>query len=196
VLETALPLGLGIIAVHIKDVLHQLGDSAASAVLLALVVIAFLIPQLRRYALVVICFGVSVFAFQRMWAGVRVVDWQEAVWTDYAFVVMWLGIASFSGLAGIGEVWFNSPRWAQQFYLLAVALYFVGHGGSAWLQGKLLSSMFLTLIGLVALGGAAWVGWRRKPLEEPVPRPSRRRVRWTHHSPPSEKPPPHTRSEV
>lgn len=183
-----LPLALAVLAVQVKGFLHQLGGTSASTLLLALVVIAFLIPQLRRYALVVICFGVSVFSFHRMGEGIRRVDWQEAVWTDYAFVLMWLGIALFSGAAGIGEVWFESPRWSQQSYLMAVALYFIGHGGSEWLQGKPMFALFLGLVGLVALGGVLWVGSGKKPLPEPSPRRTPRRVRWIHESPPPEEP--------
>lgn len=188
ILETVLPLVLGILAVRIKNVLHQLGGSSASTLLLALVVIAFLIPQLRRYALVLICFGVCVFSLNRMWEGVRMVEWHKAVWTDYAFVAMWLGIALFSGLAGIGEVWFESPRWSQQSYLMAVALYFIGHGGSEWLQGKQMFAVLLFLVGLVAFGGVLWIGTGRTAAPEPAPRPSRRRVRWTHETSSPEEP--------
>jgi len=179
-LETLLPLALGLLAVRAKSVLAQLGESSASTLLLALVVIVFLIPQLRRYAFVVICFGVSVFAFHRMWQGAQAVDWHQTVWTDYAVVGMWLGIAILSGLAGIGEVWFGSAIWSQQCYLLAVALYFMGHGGAEWLRGRHLFSAFLTLVGTVALAGVVWVGARKRSLSTPSPRPSRRGVRWMH----------------
>ena len=73
---------LGILAVRMKSTLHQLGGSGASTVLLAFVVITFLIPQLRRYVLVLICFGVCVFSLNRMWEGITAVDWQEAYCTD------------------------------------------------------------------------------------------------------------------
>lgn len=185
-LETILPLALAVLAVQLKGILRQTAGTSVSTLLLALVVIAFLIPQLRRYTLVVICFGVCVFSLHRTWEGLRSVDWQEAVWTDYAFVLMWLGIALFSGAAGIGEVWFESPRWSQRSYLLAVALYFIGHGGSEWLQGKRALALFLVLVGTVALGGAWWMGSERKPLPATPPRRSRRRVRWIHESPPPE----------
>ncbi|GIV19987.1 MAG: hypothetical protein KatS3mg023_1738 [Armatimonadota bacterium] len=185
-LETVLPLALAVLAVQLKGILRHAGGTSVSTLLLALVVIAFLIPQLRRYTLVVICFGVCVFAVHRTWEGIRVVDWQEAVWTDYAFILMWLGIALWSGLAGIGEVWFGSPRWSQQSYLLAVALYFIGHGGSEWLQGKRAPALFLLLVGVVALGGAWWIGGRRTPMPETAPLRSRRRVRWIHESSSSE----------
>lgn len=188
ILETLIPLLIGVLAVQIKRVLHQMGGTSASTVLLALVVIGLLIPQLRRYVLVLICFGVCVFALNRMWEGFRMVDWGEAVWTDYAFVAMWFGIAFSSGLAGVGEVWFNGPRWSQQSYLVAVALYFIGHGGSEWLQGKRMFAVFLLIVGLVALGGAWWVGMSRTPVTEPAPRPSRRRVRWIHDTTPADKP--------
>lgn len=183
-----LPLALAVLAVQVKGFLHQLGGTSTSTLLLALVVIALLIPQLRRYALVVICFGVCVFSLHRVWEGARAVDWQEAVWTDYAFVLMWLGIALFSGAAGIGEVWFESPRWSQQSYLMAVALYFIGHGGSEWLQGKPVYALFLALVGLVAFGGVLWVGSGKKPLPEPSSRRTRRRVRWIHEPSSSEEP--------
>lgn len=188
VVETILPLVVGILAVRIKNTLHQLSGTSASTLLMALVVVAFLIPQLRRYALVLICFGVCVFSLDRMWTGVRVVDWREAVWTDYAFVIMWLGIALFSGLAGVGEVWFGSPRWSQQSYLIAVALYFTGHGGSEWLQGKRMLAAFLLLMGLVAFGGAVWMKAARTSALEPSPRRSRRRVHWIHEGSPTEEP--------
>lgn len=186
ILETVLPLVLGVLALRMKDVLHQLGGSSAATLLLALVVIAFLIPQLRRYALVLICFGMCVFALNRMWEGIHTVQWHEAVWTDYAFVAMWSGIALFSGLAGVGEVWFESPRWAQQSYLAAVALYFIGHGGSEWLQKKPLFAIFLLLVGLIAFGGACWIGTGRKKASQPSPRRSRRGVRWIHEASTSE----------
>ncbi len=188
ILETLIPLLLGIMAVQVKGILHQMGGSSASTLLLAFVVIGMLIPQLRRYVLVLICFGVCVFALNRMWEGIRVVDWSEAVWTDYAFVGMWFGIAFSSGLAGIGEVWFGSPRWSQQSYLVAVALYFIGHGGSEWLQGKRMFAVFLLIVGLVALGGAWWVGISRTPSTQPTSRPGRRRVRWIHDTTPTDKP--------
>mgnify|MGYP005843998155 CR=1 FL=1 len=188
ILETAIPLMLGILAVRMKSTLHQLGGSGASTVLLAFVVITFLIPQLRRYVLVLICFGVCVFSLNRMWEGIRAVDWQEAFWTDYAFVGMWFGIAFFSGLAGIGEVWFKRVRWSQASYLLAVSLYFIGHGGSEWLQSKRIFAVFLLIVGLVALGGVWWVGVTRAQTAEPLPRPSRRRVRWIHSTTSSEEP--------
>lgn len=187
VLETVLPLALAGVVVQLKDLLHQVAGTNVSALLLALVVIAFLIPQLRRYTLVMICFGVCVFSLQRTWEGVQTVDWQEAVWTDYAFIVMWLGIALFSGVAGIGEVWFGSPRWSQQSYLTAVALYFIGHGGSAWLQGKLTFALFLMLVGVVAFGGALWVGsGSSPPSPHTSPADTRRRVRWIHQDSPSQ----------
>ena len=187
VLETVLPLALAGVVVQLKDLLHQVAGTNVSALLLALVVIAFLIPQLRRYTLVMICFGVCVFSLQRTWEGVQTVDWQEAVWTDYAFIVMWLGIALFSGVAGIGEVWFESPRWSQQSYLTAVALYFIGHGGSAWLQGKLTLALFLMLVGVVAFGGALWVGsGSSPPSPHTSPADTRRRVRWIHQDSPSQ----------
>ncbi|MCS6829870.1 MAG: hypothetical protein RMM08_05915 [Armatimonadota bacterium] len=186
ILETVLPLVLGVLAVQVKGVLHQMGGSSAAMLLLALVVVVFLIPQLRRYALVLICFGVCVFSLSRVWEGIRAVEWREAVWTDYAFVSMWMGIALFSGLAGIGEVWFNSPIWSQQSYLMAVALYFIGHSGSEWLRGKQASSVFLLLVGLVALGGVLRIGVGKKTPPEPVRRPSRRRVRWIHDAPSAE----------
>lgn len=182
ILETILPLALGVLAVRIKSALHQLGGSSTASLLLAMVVIALLIPQLRRYTLVLICFGVCVFSLSRMWEGVRVVEWHEAVWTDYAFVAMWLGIAFFSGLAGIGEVWFEGARWSQQSYLIAVALYFIGHGGSAWLQGKQMFAAFLFLVGVVVFGSVLWIGAGRTATPEPSPRQSRRRVRWTHET--------------
>ncbi|MEJ5252189.1 MAG: hypothetical protein WHX60_09910 [Armatimonadota bacterium] len=188
ILETLIPLLLGIMAVQVKGILHQMGGSSASTLLLAFVVIGMLIPQLRRYVLVLICFGVCVFALNRMWEGFRTVDWREAVWTDYAFVGMWFGIALSSGLAGIGEVWFGGPRWSQQSYLVAVALYFIGHGGSEWLQGKRMFAVFLLIVGLVALGGAWWVGMSRTPVTEPAPRPSRRRIRWIHDTAPTDEP--------
>ncbi len=187
ILQTVVPILAAVVAVHVKDVLRQMGGASASSLLLAMVVIAMLIPHLRRYVLVVICFGVCVFSLDRMWGGARSVDWSQAVWTDYAFVLMWFGIAFFSGLAGIGEVWFDSPRWSQQSYLLAVALYFLGHGGSEWLQGKYRYAIFLMLVGLVSLGGVLWVGATRKLAPEPAFQPSRRRVRWTHTASPSEK---------
>mgnify|MGYP000398028664 CR=1 FL=1 len=187
VLETVLPLALAGVVVQLKDLLRQVAGTNVSALLLALVVIAFLIPQLRRYTLVMICFGVCVFSLQRTWEGVQTVDWREAVWTDYAFIIMWLGIALFSGVAGIGEVWFESPRWSQQSYLTAVVLYFLGHGGSAWLQGKPTFALFLMLVGVVAFGGALWVGsGSRPPLPETSSLRTRRRVRWIHQDSPSQ----------
>jgi len=180
ILETVIPLVLGILAVRVKSDLHQLGGSSASTLLLAFVAIGFLIPQLRRYVLVLICFGVCVFALHQMVAGVRMVDWQEAVWTDYAFVGMWLGIVLFSGLAGVGEVWFNGARWSQQSYLLAVALYFIGHGGSAWLRGQRVFAGFFALVGLAALVGVWWMGVSRPQVAEPSARTKRRRVQWIH----------------
>lgn len=179
-LETAIPLMLGVLAVQAKSSLHQLGGTSASTLLFAFVAISFLIPQLRRYVLVLICFGVCVFSLNRMVEGVRMGGWREAVWTDYAFVAMWIGIAFFSGLAGVGEVWFNGARWSQQSYLLAVALYFIGHGGSAWLQKKRSLAIVFALVGLVALGGVWWTGMSRAPVAEPLLRSGRRCVRWTH----------------
>lgn len=189
VLETVVPLALGGLAVHAKDFLHQLAGTSAATLLLALVVIAFLIPQLRRYVLVLICFGVCVFSLQRAWEGAQRVQWAQAVWTDYAFVTMWVGIALFSGLAGVGEVWFGSPRWAQQSYLIAVALYFIGHAGAQWLRESYLSAAFFLATGLVALGGAWWVGANRATVSQPVSTSRRRRVRWIQHLPPSEERP-------
>lgn len=181
-LETVLPVLAALAAVHIKGFLGELGGSSTSTVLLAMVALAMLIPQLRRYVLVLICFGVCVFSIDRAWGGLHSVNWSEAVWTDYAFVLMWLGIACFSGAAGIGEVWFNGARWSQQSYLLAVALYFLGHGGSAWLQGKLMYAAFLVLVGIVSLGGVLWVGTTAKPPLEPFRASKGRRVRWMQSS--------------
>lgn len=188
ILETAIPLVLGILAVRVKSDLHQLGGSSASTLLLAFVAIGFLIPQLRRYVLMLICFGVCVFALHRMVEGIRMVDWQEAVWTDYAFLGMWLGIALFSGLAGVGEVWFNGARWSQQSYLLAVALYFIGHGGSAWLRGQRAFAGFFALVGLAALVGVWWMGASRLQVAEPSARTNRRRVQWIHDTTSSDEP--------
>ncbi|MDW8105549.1 MAG: hypothetical protein RMK92_11100 [Armatimonadota bacterium] len=176
---------LGVLAAHAKDLLHQLAGTSAATVLLALVVIAFLIPQLRRYVLVLICFGVCVFSVERAWEGVGKVRWTEAVWTDYAFVTMWLSIAFFSGLAGVGEVWCGSPRWSQQSYLMAVALYFLGHAGAQWLREQHLSALFFLMIGLVALGGVWWIGANRIAQPQPVSTVRRRRVRWIQHLPSS-----------
>lgn len=169
-----------------KDLLHQLGGTSTATLLLACVMIAFLIPQLRRYVLVLVCFGVCVFALERAWEGLREVDWSRAVWSDYAFVAMWGGIALFSGLAGVGEIWCDGPRWSQQSYLVAVALYFLGHAGAQWLRGQLLSALLFLAVGLVALGGVRWVGARKTVVPQPVPRPPRRRVRWVEHLPASE----------
>jgi len=189
VLEIVLPLALAVVVVQLKGFLHQMAGTNVSTLLLALVVIAFLIPQLRRYTLVVICFGVCVFSLHRTWEGIRTVNWQDAVWSDYAFIIMWLGIALFSGAAGIGEIWFESPRWSQQSYLMAVALYFIGHGGSEWLQGKPMFALFLVLVGVVAFGGVLWVGsGSRTSLPDTSSHRSRRRVRWIHEDSPSEEP--------
>jgi len=189
ILETVLPILAALAAVRVKHVVHQMGGSSVSTLLLAMVVIALLIPQLRRYVLVLICFGVCVFSLDRMWGGVQTVNWSEAVWTDYAFVMMWFGIAFFSGLAGVGEVWFDGARWSQQSYLLAVALYFIGHGGSEWLQSKRMYAVFLLLVGFVAMGGVLWIGAYRKPSVEPSRPSSRRRVQWTHSHSSPENPP-------
>lgn len=189
VLETVFPLALGGLAAHAKDFLHQLAGTSAATLLLALVVIAFLMPQLRRYVLVLICFGVCVFSLERAWGGAQRVQWAQAVWTDYAFVTMWAGIALFSGLAGVGEVWFGSPRWAQQSYLIAVALYFIGHAGAQWLRAQPLSALLFLVIGLVALAGVWWVRGTRTPQAQSVFTPKRRQVRWIQHLPPSDERP-------
>lgn len=178
VIETVVPLVLAVLALHAKSFLHQLGGSNASTILLALVVIAFLIPQLRRYVLVLICFGVCVFSAERAWVSIRTVNWFEAVWTDYLFVLMWSGIAFFSGLAGVGEVWFRGPRWSQQSYLLAVALYFLGHAGSAWLQDKRAYALFLALVGIVSIGGVLWLSATKSAPATIQRRTKRRRATW------------------
>lgn len=188
-LETVIPLALGTLALHAKDMLHQLGGTSAATLLLALVMVTFLIPQMRRYVLVLICFGVCVFSVERAWEGAREVKWAEAVSLDYAFVAMWIGIALLSGAAGIGEVWFGSPRWSQQSYLLAVALYFLGHAGAQWLRAHPLSALLFFAIGLVALVGVWWVGGSRAPQPQTVLPPKRRRVRWIQHLPPSDERP-------
>lgn len=175
-LETIIPLLLAGLAVRLQQTISQVTGSSLSTLLLAMVLIAFLIPQLRRYVLTVICFGMCVFAGSRVWSGVTSLDWERASWLAYAVVGMWLGISLLSGLAGIGTVWYNSPIWSQQCYLLAVSLYFLGHSGSAWLQGRIWSSLLLLLTGIAALGGVVWLA---RPT--PVPQTTtgrQRRVRW------------------
>lgn len=175
-LETVIPLFLAGLAVRLQQTIPQVTGSSLSTLLLAIVLIAFLIPQLRRYVLTVICFGMCVFAGSRVWSGVTSLDWERASWLTYAVVGMWLGISLLSGWAGIGTVWYDTPVWSQQCYLLAVSLYFLGHSGSAWLQGRIWSSILLFLTGIAALGGAIWLA-RPASLSQP-PAGRQRRVRW------------------
>lgn len=177
-----MPLMLGVLAVQMKDVIFHTDNRNAAMLLLAFVLITLLIPQFRRYTLMLICFGVCVFSLNRIWEGLREVDWLLAVWTDYAFVLMWLGIGLFSLAAGIGEVWYDGPRWAQQSYLIAVSLYFTGHGGSAFLQDKYLLAVFFVLVGLVALGGVLWIQASISPAPVAPTQKTRRGINWVHSS--------------
>jgi hypothetical protein len=154
-LRIVLPLAAAFIVLDSEGALVALAQSRPGIVPVSIAALlgGLLVPYVRQWLIVSLCFGISLLAVKdSFWANARIGTF-DYIWLAHAYKIAWGFLALFAAGAAIVEALKPESIWARRCYFAAAALYFGGHGVTAFLKKPSWEALVLTATGIVAVAG-------------------------------------------
>lgn len=169
--QILLPLLAASLIIWLEPLIGQLAQDRPGivpVVVLSLIV-GLVLPDSRRWLLVTLCFGVALMAVRDAIRTLHFpndlpVGLREPIHVQF-YALAWIILGGLAACAAVVEALKPGNIWAKRCYVLAAALYFIGHGVLNYIRQPNFHSILLVLIGVLSLLGA-WLA-ERSAEEEP-----------------------------
>jgi hypothetical protein len=113
----------------------------------------FLLPGVRRWIVVTLCFGISLLAWRDTFRPVWLPSSIDYVFVERIYPFGWALLAVLALVAGVAEALRPGSLWARRCYFAAATVYFGGHGLFSFIKYPNWQSAVLMATGTVAIFG-------------------------------------------